>query len=341
VRGILRALFASGVFDRDVKVKSDIEAPAHRAIARTAAAQSIVLLKNQGGLLPFDPANISLAVIGPNAAVNRMASGSYTVAARYSDPPFAALRAIFGSRVTMAASPAETAKADAAIVFVGTGAATEGETPDRASSDLPAGQNELIEAVARANKHTIVVIVAGSPIATDKWIGDVPAVLDAWFPGEEGGPAIADVLTGAVNPSGHLPIAFPGFPFGFGLSYTQFEYADLAVLPAVATPGQFVEVSVTVRNAGTRAGRETVQLYLHAVHSAASIERVPQRLVASQQVDLKPGESQRVHFTLNGNATTYFDEKRQDWVQDQAQFEVRAGPSSRDIRATGTFETTE
>jgi len=343
VRGVLRAMFASGVFDREPKVTSKVETPAHRAVARDAAAQSIVILKNDGDLLPLDRNKLHrIAVFGPNADVNRMASGSYTVAARYSEPPLDALRAIFGAQVvTAATSPADAAHADASIVFVGTGAHTEAETVDRASLNLPTGQDELIEAVSRANPRTIVVVIAGYPIAMDKWISRVPAILDAWFPGEEGGHAITDILTGAVNPSGRLPIAFPGFPFGFGLSYTQFEYTDLTAPPAPVSPGQFAEISLSVRNKGRRPGKETVQLYLHAIHSDAAVQRPDRQLRAFQQVELNPGESKRVRFMLPDNATEYFDEKRQAWVQDHAVFEVRVGSSSADIRATGTLEVTE
>jgi beta-glucosidase len=339
VRGILRAMFSSGAFDRDAKRSAEIETPAHRAIARDAAAQSIVLLKNENALLPLDPKRIRrIAVIGPNAALNRIPGSRYNVAARYSDPPLDALRAIFGSRLFVAASPADTANADAAIVFAGTGAKTEAETLDRTSLDLPPGQNELIAAVAKANHNTIVVLIAGYPVATGGWIHEVPALLDAWFPGEEGGHAIADALTGAVNPSGRLPITFPAaFPFGSGLSYTQFEYSGLTVEPAEVSPGQFVEVGLDVRNTGLRAGRETVQLYLQAAKPSA-----PQLLRGFEQVDLNPGESKRIHFTLTGTATAYFDETRQDWLQpQQSLFEVRAGSSSADIRATGTFAVTE
>jgi beta-glucosidase len=335
VRGVLRALFSSGAFDREITARdAEIETPAHRALARDAAAQSIVLLRNENGLLPLDVAKIRrIAVIGPNAVLNRIPGGSYTVQARYSEPPLDALRAMFGSRVFLAASPAETANADAAIVFAGTGAKTEAETLDRTSLDLPPGQDELIAAVARANHNTIVVLIAGYAVATGNWIHDVPAVLDAWFPGEEGGHAIADVLTGAVNPSGRLPITFAALPFGFGLSYTRFEYSGLTVEPAAVSPGQFVEVGLDVRNTGTRAGRETVQLYLRAVKPSAR-----QVLRGFEQVELKPGEAKRVHFTLTRMATAYFDETRQDWVQpQQSVFEIRAGSSSADIRATGTF----
>ncbi len=216
VRGILRAMFASGVFDRDGKASGEAETPAQRAVARTAATESIVLLKNEGGLLPLDRQRIhSIAVFGPNAAVNRMAGGNYTVAARYSASPLAALRELFGSAIVTPGSLLEASKADVAIVLVGTGAATEAESIDRASLELPRGQDELIEAVARANPRTVVVVIAGYPVAMDRWIAKVPAVLDAWFPGEEGGHAIADVMTGVVDPSGRLPIAFPAFPVRF------------------------------------------------------------------------------------------------------------------------------
>ncbi len=372
VSGILRGMFASGLFDSDISSKASatvLETPAHRTIARAVAAQSLVLLKNADGLLPLDRERIhSIAVIGPNATVNRMAGGSHTVAARYGPAPLDALRAVFGATVVSAASPAETAKADIAIVFVGTGAGTEEEGRDRTSLDLPAGQDELIEAVARANPRTIVVVNSGSAVAMDRWIGRVPAVVEAWFPGEEGGNAIVDVLSGAVNPSGRLPLTFPAamkdlpaanaglepgyrhfdraaiqplFAFGFGLSYTKFEYTNLTVNPPRVAPGQFAELGVTIRNAGTRAGRETVQVYLSAQSSASSIDRAVQDLRAFQQVYLNAGEAKRLHFTLSTGATAYFDEKKQDWVQDQAVFEVRVGSSSRDIRATAALAVAE
>ncbi len=354
VRGILRAMFASGAFDREPTASREVETAEHRTVAREAATQSMVLLKNEGSLLPLDKSKIhSVAVIGPNANVNRMAAGNYTVGgARYSATPLDALRGALGSGVvTLAKTPAEAGKAEVAIVFAGTGAESEGESHDRTSLNLPAGQDELIEAVVRANPHTIVVVNSGSAIAMAKWIGRVPAVVEAWFPGEEGGNGIADVLAGKVNPSGRLPIGFPArmenpqqgdlFPFGFGLSYTQFEYRDLRVTPPHVSEGQLAEVSVTIRNTGTRTGKETAQLYLHATRSDASIERAVQDLRGFQQVELKPGESARVRFTVSGALTAYFDEKRQDWMQDQAEFEIRVGSSSRDIRATGVLSVSE
>src|ERR1035438_6354543 len=190
------------------------------------------------------------------------------------------------------------AKTDAAIVVVGRYPKLESEDFDIKSLDLPAGQDALIEAVAKANKNTIVVINAGGPVIMSKWIEQVPAILDMWYGGQEGGNAIADVLFGDADPSGKLPVSFvkqwkdspayghypgenlqvdyaegiyvgyryfdkkkiePLFPFGYGLSYTKFDYSDLKVSPSEASPGQTLEVSLQVRNSGSRPGAEIVE----------------------------------------------------------------------------------
>jgi beta-glucosidase len=373
VRGILRAMFANGVMDRPRPVtppkhSTALETVAHRTVARVAADQSIVLLKNDG-LLPLAAGRIrTIAVFGPDAQTNRMAGGSYTVNARYGPTPFEAVRLYFGNGVTAAASPADAAKSDVAIVFAGTGADTEGEGHDRASLNLPAGQNELIAAVVKANPKTIVVMTSGSAVDMGKWAAKVPVILQAWFTGEEGSNAIADILSGAANPSGRLPITIPAaandlppqdsgllpgyrwfdskgleplFPFGHGLSYTRFEYSNLTVTPPHVSHGQFVSVGLTVKNVGSREGRETVQIYLRATKSADSIERPFQELKAFEQIGLEPGKSKRLSFTLSDLVTPYYDERRHDWAQDQAEFEVRAGSSSRDIRATAAFSVSE
>src|SRR6185312_1899836 len=198
VRGILRAMFANGIMDRPrpvnpPKPSTALETVAHRTVARVAADQSIVLLKNDGGLLPLAAGRIrTIAVFGPDAQTNAVAGGSYAVHARYGPTPFEAIRLYFGNGVTAAGSPADGAKADVAIVFAGA-----------------SGQDELIAAVAKANPKTIVVMTAGSAVTMGKWAAKVPVILQAWFPGEEGSDAIADILSGAVNPSGRLPITIP------------------------------------------------------------------------------------------------------------------------------------
>jgi beta-glucosidase len=357
VGGILRAMFANGIMDRPrpvqpPKVSSALETVAHRTIARVAADQSIVLLKNDGGMLPLAAGRIPrIAVFGSEAQRHSMPGGADAVHARYGPTPFEAVRLYFGNGVTAASSPADAAKSDVAIVFAG-----------------GSGEDDLIAAVAKANPKTIVVMMSGAAVPMGKWAAKVPVILQAWLPGEEGGNAIADVLSGAVNPSGRLPVTIPAaakdlppensgllagyrwfdtkgiaplFAFGHGLSYTRFEYSNLTVTPPHVSGGQFISVGLTVKNTGPREGRETVQIYLRATKSADSIERPFQELKAFEQIGLEAGHSRRLSFTLSDLVTAYYDERRHDWAQDQAEFEVRAGSSSRDIRATAAFSVTE
>jgi beta-glucosidase len=266
-------------------------------------------------------------------------------------------------------------KSDAAIVVVGNSARIESEDFDRPNMDLPAGQDELIAAVASANKNTIVVIVAGSPVTMTKWIDRVPAVVQAWYGGQEAGHAIGDILLGAQNPSGKLPVTFPKqlsdspaygnypgenlhvtyaegiyvgyrgfdkrdveplFPFGHGLSYTKFDYSGLAISPAKVAAGKQVEVTMQVRNSGSRAGAEIVQLYVHDVKS--SVDRPLKELKGFQRVTLNPGEAKDVAFTLDQSAMSFFSTAKDDWVAEPGVFEVWIGASSRDIRLKGAFE---
>ena len=264
---------------------------------------------------------------------------------------------------------------DAAVIVVGYAATLESEGIDRKSMDLPLGQDELIQAVAAVNRNCVVVIVAGAPVAMTKWIDRVPAIVDAWYGGQEGGHAIGDILFGAANLSGKLPVTFPKewkdspayghypgenlrveygegiyvgyrgfdkrnieplFPFGHGLSYTRFDYSDLKALPAKVALGKPVEVSVRVRNAGTRAGAEVVQLYLHDVKS--SVDRPPKELKGFRRVVLQPGQAQTVMFTLADDAMSFYNTAKKDWVAEPGAFEVLVGASSRDIRLKATFE---
>jgi beta-glucosidase len=242
---------------------------------------------------------------------------------------------------------------------------------------LPAGQDDLIQAVAKANKRTVVVLYAGGPVLMDPWLSQVPAVLVAWYPGQEAGPAPVTVLFGDANPSGKLPVTFikawkdsaaypnypgenltvnyaegiyvgyrhvdknkiePLFPFGHGLSYTTFEYGDLKISPAEVGEGQPVTVSLNVKNTGKVAGAEVVQIYVGDKES--SIDRPVKELKAFGRVTLKPGESQTVTFTLNRDALSFYDEARKAWVAEPGAFTVEAGSSSRDIRLSGSFTLT-
>jgi beta-glucosidase len=266
------------------------------------------------------------------------------------------------------------AKADAAVIVVGRYAKLESEDFDIKSLDLPAGQDELIKAVAKVNQNTIVVINAGGPIIMTKWVAEVPAIVDMWYGGQEGGNAIADVLFGEANPSGKLPVSFvkewkdspayghypgenlqveyaegiyvgyryfdkkkvePLFPFGYGLSYTKFDYGELKVSPNEAAAGQPVEVSLQLRNSGSRSGAEVVELYVHDGH--ASVDRPIQELKGFQRVELAREETKTVHFTIDRSALAFYSTAKKDWVTEPGQFDVLVGSSSRDIRMKGSF----
>lgn len=402
VRRILRAIFAAGLFDAPHRGGGKVDTPEQRALARTAATEGIVLLKNASGLLPLGSSEIhSVAVIGPSAATARTGGGgSSYVRSSYAITALDGIKEAAGPQVRIdyalgAAMQGEDAehetpeaaaelrkaavalagKADAAIVVVGNWRKLEAESFDRPSMDLPAHQDELIAAVTAANPRTVVVVIAGAPVTMTRWIDRVPAVVYAWYGGQEAGHAIGDILFGRQNPSGRTPVTFPKrwedataygnypgenlhvtyaegiyvgyrgfekrgveplFPFGYGLSYTKFDYSDLAVTPARAAPGQPVQVSLTVRNSGSRPGAEIVQLYLHDVKS--SVDRPAKELKGFRRVELAPGQSQSVTMTLDRAALSFFSTERDDWVAEPGAFEVLVGASSQDIRLKGTFE---
>ena len=249
---------------------------------------------------------------------------------------------------------------DVAIVAAGI---EEGEFRDRAMLGLPGHQEELIEGIAATGTPVVVVLSGGSAITMSRWIGRVGAVLDGWYPGEEGGRAIADVLFGDYNPAGRLPITFPLsegqlplyynhkptgrgddyddltgqplFPFGFGLSYTSFTYSSLVIEPAVIGTGGRATVRCMVRNEGPRAGDEVVQLYLH--QELASIARPVMELRGVQRVHLAPGEQREVTFTL-GRAELEMLDRDLRAVVEPGRFRVMVGASSKDIRLRGTLE---
>ena len=375
VRRLLRAMFANGLFDHPKPGGGQVDTPAQRAVARKAADEGIVLLKNMGGLLPLLPEKVhSIAVIGPNANVARTGGGgSSSVRTSHAITPLDAIRERAGSSITVSSieSPADAAKADVALVFVGDSPEVEREGWDRASMDLPAGQDDLVAAVLHANPRTVVVLNVGAPVSIEKWIDQTPAVVNAWFPGEEGGHAIADVLFGDVNPSGRLPVTFPKrledspswghypgengvvdyaegiyvgyrwfatkhieprFCFGHGLSYTRFEYSDLKV---TAGP-EPIQVRVKVRNAGPRDGAEVVQLYVH--ENKPGIDRPMKELKAFRRVDLRRGETWTITFTLDRSDLAYFDLAKKRWVVDSGAYQALVGASSEDIRERADFE---
>jgi beta-glucosidase len=404
---ILRTIFLSGIYDHPHMGGDEVNTPAQVAVARQAATESIVLLKNSASLLPLDKKKIhSIAVIGPNAAAARTGGGgSSLVQPKYAIAPLDGIRKRAGSEVEVkfalgvgmdGENPAQdtpkarasllkeavdaAAHADVAVVVVGRYEKIEREDFDVKTMDLPAGQNELIEAVEQANPRTIVVLNTGDPVTMTRWIDNTPALVDMWYGGQEAGTALASILFGDANPSGKLPVSlpkewkdtpaygnYPGenlkvnyaegiyvgyryydtknveplFPFGFGLSYTTFEYSGLKLTPLIETAGDSIgaestAVTLVVKNTGTRAGAEVVQLYVHDGHS--KIDRPAHELKAFKRVELKPGEEQLVRFHLNRADLSYWSPEKKDWVAEPGTFEIQVGASSRDIRLKAPLE---
>ena len=271
----------------------------------------------------------------------------------------------------IAAAVEAARRADVAIVFAGLNAEWDNEGLDRPGITLPHRQDELIARVAAVNPRTVVVLQSGSPLLLP-WIDAVPAVLQAWYPGQENGHAIADVLLGHADPGGRLPqtwpmriedtVAFgdpslyPGvdghvayregvfigyrhheardlaarFAFGHGLSYTSFVHENLALARTTLQPGDTLTVTLTVRNIGSRAGSEVVQLYVH--DEASSVQRPPQELKAFVKILVQPGEAKPLTLELPMRAFAFYDVARRAWVAEAGRFEIRAGASSADIR---------
>lgn len=389
----------------------------HRQLARESAQKSIVLLKNEGNLLPL--ANVRrLAVIGKLADTpNTGDRGSSNTNPAYVITPLQGLREALGDGVEIiyddGSDPASAADAvrdaDAVVCVVGYTYLDEGEfispggkdhslslfpppTPeeapivqkvrqptaksepgaqkgfaaggDRVSLTLSGQDESLIEAVAAANPHTIVAIMAGSAVITEAWREQVPAILMLWYPGMEGGRAFADVLLGRVNPSGKLPLTFPrraedlpffdkdatsitydlwhgyrklerdgaelAFPFGFGLSYTTFAYNNLQLAQTELGAADTLQATVEVTNTGSAAGDEVVQLYISAYGSA--VERAPKELKAFVRVELRPGETRTVHLEVPVADLAYYDAER-GWVVEPIDYEAIAGRHSGDQHA--------
>jgi beta-glucosidase len=264
------------------------------------------------------------------------------------------------------AAVAAAREADVAIVAIGQSSTTEGEGCDVADFRLPAGQDDLVRAVVAANPNTVVVVYGGVPQHMEHWIGSVRGVFAAFYPGQEGGAALADLLFGRTEPSGKLPFSYiqhrsdspafadyrnanlksrydegvfvgyryldrnaiaPLFPFGHGLSYTTFDYSNLQI----GKNGDGYVAKVAVRNTGLRSGEEVVQLYV-APPANAPVPRPPQELKAFAKVSLAPGETRVVELPLGPRALQYFDPAARAWVTAPGEYEFRIGASSRDIR---------
>jgi beta-glucosidase len=387
LRRVFRVRFRLGEFDPRAQVPYSrispdiIDGTANRALALKAAQEAIVLLTNRNNLLPLDPAAVKkIAVIGPLANTIMPGAVNYTGKwSRYVVPLDGIKnRAAAGAEVSFAqgcgvmdapdrqTSFAEAAdlakKADVAIVCVGLSSQIEGETRDRTDINLPALQEDLIRAVYAANPKTVVVLVNGGPVTTP-WAGqNVPAMVEMFYDGEEGGNALADVLFGNVNPAGRLPYTVyasldqippqseydvtkgftylyfsgtPQFAFGHGLSYTQFQYDNLRLSSSEISANGTVNISFDVKNTGSRAGDEVAQLYVHDVKSV--VPRPIKQLVGFQRIHLEPGQSATVTLPVSADKLAYYDEARAAFVVEPGPFDVLAGGSSQDIRLKGGF----
>jgi beta-glucosidase len=404
----LRVMFQTHMFDPPTDAGS-LNTAAHQATARAVAEQAMVLLKNQGDVLPLDLSKTkSIVVIGENAVrkfehsggsseikalyeitplegiVNRvggLANVSFSVG--YAQPPGKpttrnrAPKALTKIDPGTADRAVEAARRADVVIFIGGlkhGWHLDSEGSDRPDLELPYGQNDLIERVVAANPRTIVVLISGGAVEMP-WLDHVPAVLQAWYPGMEGGNALAAALFGDVNPSGKLPFTFPRqladspahalhaypgvdgvekyeegllvgyrwfdakqieplFPFGFGLSFTHFEYSGLK-LTAGGEGGPVVNVQCVIANRGQRDGAEVVQVYVQPSHPR--LPRPPRELKGFAKVFLKAGEQQSVTVPLDLRAFAYYDPDAKAWIAQKDDYTILVGSSSRDILLRGNW----
>jgi beta-glucosidase len=381
VRRILRVQLCFRL-DSDPPVidPTQVESPEHLALARQVAREAIVLLKNAGGALPLGAGVQSIAVVGALAGVANLGDlGSSSVVPTQSVTPLAGIQARAGSATvtylpSAPLSPSDqavVAAADAVVVVAGLDHRDEGEglitIGDRKSLALPRDQDALIASVAALNPRTVVVL-EGSGAMLLPWLDDVGAVLMAWYPGVQGGNAIADVLFGDVAPSGKLPVTFPRveadlppfdsaslavvydywhgyryldrngvapeFPFGFGLSYTTFRYDNLTVSPGTTSRFGRVRITADVTNTGTVAADEVAQLYVSAEGSA--VDRAVRELKGFARVHLDPGATRTVAFDLRAADLAFWDVGAGRFSVEPIHYRVAVGSSSRDLPLEGS-----
>ncbi|MGC0330052.1 beta-xylosidase [Streptomyces sp. SAI-170] len=382
-----------GLLDEDwqpeVPESVDLDSPANRALARRLAEQSVVLLADPDATLPLPP-DARIAVVGPRATDPLAMLGCYSfpshVGVQHPEIPMGvdiptvldALRAeLPDAKVTFAEgcgvdtpdtagfeeAVARATEADVCVAVLGDrsglfGRGTSGEGCDVADLQLPGVQGELLDALLATGVPVVLVLLTGRPYALGRWHDRLAATVQAFFPGEEGGPALAGVLSGRVNPSGRLPVSVPRgpggqpwtylqpplglagdvssldptplYPFGHGRSYTTFAWEDFTDGTDIATDGS-LDLALTVRNTGERAGTEVVQLYLH--DPVASVTRPDIRLVGYHRLDLDPGESARVTFRFHTDLSSFTDTRGRRIVE-PGDLELRVGASSTDVRHT-------
>lgn len=392
VRRILKVKFLLGLFENPYvdagTAKREANTKENRELALQAAREGIVLLKNENNLLPLNKDIKTIAVIGPNADSEINQLGDYiskiitqeivTVLKGVRNKVSTRTKVVYvkgceviGDELNEIKKAAKAAKsADIAIVVVGENDVTSGEAHDVASLDLTGLQEELLKAVHATGTPTIAVLINGRPLSIPWAAKNVPAILEVWMCGEEGGNAIADVLFGDYNPCGRLPVTvprhvgqlpvyynympskkywffdgwnkpyadmspFPLYEFGFGLSYTSFEYSNLQINPKEIGPAGEVYISLDVKNTGKREGNEVVQLYINDVVS--SVTTPVKELKGFEKIKLAAGEQKTIRFKLTHEHLFLFN-RHLDPVVEPGMFSVMIGSSSEDIRLTGEFE---
>ena len=402
VKRLFLARFKLGMFDSPDRVRwaqiayGVLDRPTHRELARRVARESIVLLKNAGGVLPLRKDLATLAVLGPNADQWRMLLGNYNGMPADPVTPLRGIREAVGreTRVLYARGadladgfpgtdgpsvPAETLaveavkaarQADAVVLFLGLTARLEGEEMrvelegfrggDRTRIDLPAAQERLLERIVAVGKPTVLVLLNGSALAVSWAQQHVPAIVEAWYPGQAGGSAIADVLFGDYNPGGRLPVTFyksvddlppfddyrmegrtyrffkgtPLYPFGYGLSYTSFAYKQLRTSARTLRADDTLTVRVDVTNTGQREGDEVVQLYVR--HLGSRVTRPREDLRGYRRVTLRPGETRTVQFPLVAASLAYWNPDSHRWVVEDEPVEIAVASAAADLRLRRT-----
>lgn len=401
VKRILRKKFELGLFDDPFKFNNEereqkaLNNPEHRKVARAMAAKSIVLLKNEKGILPLSKSTKTIAFIGPLVKEYKQNMGFWSVELPELDytkeivSQWDGLQNKVGKNTQLlyakgcdiegdntkgfAEAIAVANQADVVILSIGERRDQSGEAKSRSNLRLPGVQEELVKAIQATGKPVVVLINAGRPLIFNWTADQVPAILYTWWLGSEAGNAIADVLFGDYNPSGKLPMSFPReegqipiyynhfntgrpapnetatnyvsayidlknspkFPFGYGLSYTTFNYSDLQLSKKVMKKNETITVSFTLTNTGKFDGEEVVQLYLK--DQVGSVVRPVKELRDFQKVFLKAGASQKITFTVDKEKLAFYNAKL-EWTPEPGAFEVQLGASSADIRLKDSFE---
>jgi beta-glucosidase len=386
VRRVLRTKIIAGMMDHQLPGDpADVNSPAHQQLCREAARRSLVLLKNEGNILPLSTTTVpKIALIGPHAATLVVdGSGSGYVTPFYTISPLQGIVAWAGAAKVsyakgceinsadtsgFAAAAALAATADVVIYCGGLDGAQEGEGFDRVgySTALPGKQQDLVNRLAAVNPNVVGVVFSGGICSLERCITKMKGLIYAFYPGQEAGGALGDVLFGVANPSGKLPVTMPAgdvqlppwnddldddygcgyrwydntgktprFPFGFGLSYTTFAYSAISVSPSQADPGVPVTVTVNVQNTGTRAGDEIVQLYLS--YPAPTVFMPVKALKGFRRVHLEPGQSADVSFTITADELYFWDDMALRYDVLAGVVQARVGGSSADLPLTGQF----